>query len=94
VLPAAAGLASAVPDATLLRLFLTDGTSVVSYGEFARIEDRVIFSMPAGGAPSEPRLQAVTLLPFWSTGREPSSMPRQRAISSTPRRAATKTSSV
>ncbi len=55
------GLASAAPDATLLRLFLTDGTSVVSYGEFARIEDRVIFSMPAGGAPTEPRLQAVTL---------------------------------
>jgi len=55
------GLASAVPDATLLRLFLTDGTSVVSYGEFSRIADRVIFSMPAGGAPSEPRLQAVTL---------------------------------
>ena len=55
------GVASAAPDAMLLRLFLTDGTSVVSYGEYARVDDRVIFSMPAGGAADEPRLQAVTL---------------------------------
>jgi hypothetical protein len=55
------GLAAAAPDAMLLRLFLTDGTSVVSYGEYARLDDRVIFSMPAGGAAAEPRLQAVTL---------------------------------
>lgn len=55
------GVASATPDAMLLRLFLTDGTSVVSYGEYARVDDRVIFSMPAGGAAAEPRLQAVTL---------------------------------
>ena len=55
------GLASAAPDAMLLRLFLTDGTSVVSYGEYARVDDRVIFSMPAGGAAAEPHLQAVTL---------------------------------
>ena len=54
-------VASAAPDAMLLRLFLTDGTTVVSYGEFARVDDRVIFSMPAGGAGAEPRLQAVTL---------------------------------
>ena len=53
--------ASAAPDAMLLRLFLTDGTSVVSFGEYARVDDRVIFSMPAGGAVAEPRLQAVTL---------------------------------
>src|SRR5256885_877525 len=38
-------LAAAPPanaaDATLLRLFLRDGTSVVSYGEFARLDDEV-----------------------------------------------------
>ncbi len=28
-------------DATLLRVFLTDGTSLVSYGELARVGDRV-----------------------------------------------------
>ena len=55
------GVASAAPDAMLLRLFLTDGTSVVSYGEYARVDDRVIFSMPAGGGTAEPKLQAVTL---------------------------------
>ena len=28
-------------DATLLRVFLRDGASLVSYGEFARVADRV-----------------------------------------------------
>ena len=44
----------------LFRLFLTDGTSIVSYGEFARVEDQVIFSMVTGGN-GEPRLHAATL---------------------------------
>lgn len=35
-------------DAVLLRVFLTDGTAVVSYGEYARVGDRVVFSMPMG----------------------------------------------
>jgi hypothetical protein len=48
-------------DATLLRLFLSDGTPLVSYGEFARVEDRVIFSMPVGGTATEPRLHVVTI---------------------------------
>jgi hypothetical protein len=33
---------------TLFRVFLNDGTAVVSYGEYARVGDRVIFSMPMG----------------------------------------------
>jgi hypothetical protein len=33
---------------TLFRVFLNDGTAVVSYGEYARVGDRVIFSMPIG----------------------------------------------
>jgi hypothetical protein len=56
---AASGVASAA-TATLFRLFLTDGTSIVSYGEFARVDDRVIFSMAMGGG-AEPRLHAATL---------------------------------
>ena len=44
----------------LLRLFLNDGTSLVCYGEFARVNDQVIFSMLVGGS-AEPRLHAVTL---------------------------------
>lgn len=52
--------ASAATEAMLFRLFLTDGTSVVSYGEFARVEDHVIFSMVMGGS-DEPRLHTATL---------------------------------
>ena len=39
-------ICAAADDATLLRVFLTEGTSLVSYGEPARVGDRVIFSMP------------------------------------------------
>jgi hypothetical protein len=47
--------------ATLFRIFLTDGTDVVSYGEYARVGDEVIFSMAVGLAGDEPKLQLVTL---------------------------------
>jgi hypothetical protein len=57
----APALAHAAADATLFRLFLRDGSSVVSFGEFARVDDQVIFSMPVGGAPEQPRLHVVTL---------------------------------
>jgi len=56
----ASGLGVASADDLLLRLFLTDGTSVVSYGEFARLDDRVVFSMVTG-AETEPRLHVATL---------------------------------
>jgi hypothetical protein len=48
-------------EATVLRLFLADGTALVSYGEFARLDDRVVFSMPVGGTSEDPRLQVVTI---------------------------------
>ncbi len=48
-------------DATLFRLFLLDGSAIVSYGEYARVDDRVVFSMPVGGLPDQPRLQVVTV---------------------------------
>ena len=44
----------AADDATLLRVFLADGTSLVSYGELARVGDRVIFSMPTAATPNPP----------------------------------------
>lgn len=56
---AASGTASAA-EATLFPLYLTDGTMVVSYGEFARVGDRVVFSLLMGGG-AEPRLHAATL---------------------------------
>ncbi len=48
-------------DSALFRLFLLNGETITSYGEFARVGDRVIFSMPVGGTADEPRLQVVTL---------------------------------
>ena len=39
---------AAIDEVTLFRVFLADGTAVVSYGEFARVGDRVVFSMPIG----------------------------------------------
>jgi hypothetical protein len=58
---AAAAQSAHAADATLFRLFLLDGTELVSYGEFARVDDRVIFSMPVGGRSDEPRLQVASV---------------------------------
>jgi len=50
---------------TLFRVFLNDGTAVVSYGEYARVGDRLVFSMPIGVVDSskagEPTLHVVNL---------------------------------
>lgn len=48
-------------EAMLLRVFLADGTAIVSYGEYARVGERVVFSMPLGGEPETPGLQLVNL---------------------------------
>ena len=48
-------------DVTLFRVFLTDGTSLVSYGEIARVGDRVVFSMPTSASATDPALQLVDL---------------------------------
>jgi hypothetical protein len=65
-------------DPTLFRLYLTDGTTIVTYGEYVQVEDRVVFSMLMGGTPGEPRLQTVTLpasLIDWTrTGRDAGSV--------------------
>src|SRR5919197_1149514 len=50
----AAGPVEADDDATLFRVFLKDGTSLVSYGEAARVDSRVIFSMPTAATPTPP----------------------------------------
>lgn len=79
---AAAAQAAAPADAALFRIYLTDGTSLVSYGELARVADQVIFSLPVGGSPEEPRLHPVTLadsLVDWSrTERYATSVRYQR----------------
>ncbi len=48
------------PATPLLRLFLTDGSSLTSFGEWVRMGDRVVFSLPLGEGPS-PDLQLVTI---------------------------------
>lgn len=53
--------AGTVQDPLLLRLFLNDGGTLVSYGEFTRTPDLVVFSMPVGGPIVEPHLQLVSL---------------------------------
>jgi hypothetical protein len=45
---------AAADEGTLMRVFLTDGTSLVCYGEPARVNDRVIFSMPTAATPNPP----------------------------------------
>jgi hypothetical protein len=62
-------LASAAPasaeSVTLFRVFLNDGTAIVSYGEYARVGDRLVFSMPIGAVDantsSDPSLHVVNL---------------------------------
>ncbi|HXG89597.1 MAG TPA: hypothetical protein VNJ02_14805 [Vicinamibacterales bacterium] len=45
----------------LYRVFLADGTALASYGEWARVDDRVIFSMPLTPAASAAELHLVSL---------------------------------
>jgi len=49
--------ASAGSDVTLFRLYMLDGSVLTSYGEFARVDDSVVFSMAIGGNPDQPRIQ-------------------------------------
>jgi hypothetical protein len=48
-------------EVTLFRLYLLDGSVLTSYGEYARVNDSVIFSMPVGGRPEDPRIQVTTV---------------------------------
>lgn len=59
-----AAIASASPlqaaDSVLYRLFLMDGTTLISYGEFSRVADRVVFSIPLGVSET-PALELVSI---------------------------------
>jgi hypothetical protein len=52
--------ASAADDATMFRVFLKDGRSLVSYGEVAVVSDRVVFSMPMASG-TNPSLRLVDI---------------------------------
>jgi hypothetical protein len=81
----AASQAHAADEPMLFRIFLTDGTSLVTYGEFARTADQVILSLPIGGTPQSPRLHAVTLaaskVDWLKTDRSAASARYQRYVS-------------
>src|SRR5215207_8532049 len=80
----AASGADAADDAILFRVFLTDGTSVVVYGEFARVADQVVLSLPVGGSAQDPRLHAVTIaasrVDWVKTDRHATSVRYQRYV--------------
>src|SRR5215213_10441009 len=66
LLAALAGAAMAQPptpaaDVLLYRLFLKDGSFVVSYGEYATVGGDVVFSMPIGPDLATPALQLITV---------------------------------
>jgi hypothetical protein len=48
-------------DAVLYRVFLKDGSVLVSYGEFASVADHVVLSMPIGGTDAAPVLHLVSI---------------------------------
>jgi len=48
-------------ESVLYRVFLIDGTPLVSYGEFSRVADRVVFSTPVGSIEESPDLQLVSI---------------------------------
>jgi hypothetical protein len=50
----------AAADAVLYRVFLRDGSTLVSYGDYARVGDRVVLSVPIGEG-DQPQLQLVTI---------------------------------
>jgi hypothetical protein len=52
--------ASAAAEAVLYRVFLRDGSTLVSYGDYARVGDRVVLSVPIGEG-DQPQLQLVTI---------------------------------
>jgi hypothetical protein len=48
-------------QSVLYRVFLLDGAALVSYGEFARVGDRVVLTIPVGEVNGAPNLQLVSI---------------------------------
>ena len=53
--------AQEAPSRVLFRVFLTDGRVLSSYGEWARVDDRVVFSMPTRGGSGTSDLHLVSV---------------------------------
>ncbi len=56
----ASGQPAAQADHTLYRVFLRDGSTLLSYGEFARVSDRIVMSIPLGGTAETPDLHLLS----------------------------------
>jgi hypothetical protein len=56
-----ASAASAQTTAPLYRVFLADGSALASFGEWARVEDRLVFSMPLAPGAGPGDLHLVSL---------------------------------
>jgi hypothetical protein len=54
-------LAATLDGATIFRVFLKDGSSLLSYGELARVDNRVVFSMPTSASVASPSLHLVNI---------------------------------
>jgi len=54
-------LGAQAPGPQLFRIFLKDGSSLVSYGEFARFAGRVLIPVPIGNVNAEPKLQVISI---------------------------------
>jgi hypothetical protein len=48
-------------DGTLYRVFLHDGSTLFSYGEFARVADRIVMSVPLGNSAAGPDLHLLSI---------------------------------
>lgn len=49
------------PETPLYRVFLVDGQALVSYGEWARVDNRLVFSMPVVSGPAGEQLHLVSI---------------------------------
>jgi hypothetical protein len=58
---AAARAQTAPTDAVLFRIFLRDGSTLISYGEYARVGDRVVLTLPIGGDAAAPQLHVLSI---------------------------------
>jgi len=59
--PLAASAQTTPTDAVLFRIFLRDGSALISYGEYARVGDRVVLTLPIGGDASSPELHVLSI---------------------------------
>src|SRR5262245_969515 len=59
--PAAAQSPTAPTDTVLFRIFLRDGSTFISYGEYARVADRVVLTLPIFGEAAAPELHVLSI---------------------------------